>query len=213
MQGLSCRCLPRWCLLRPFLAATSEESVPSKPSVSLTSFDKALVATAGLASKSVRLSPAEKRELKTLAAKGAKSGRSGFTMADRARCIWLIRRAGPDQIPEVKVPKPLRRLVGKLTERSPSHTEAPRLLRQADPTVDPLDRVEKLGRLRGQPLTEEQFQRQLTKILDDPSISAFGVDDGADPFDRLTRVSALETSGVLTPEQAAAIVEEILDAT
>jgi hypothetical protein len=175
---------------------------------SLNSLDKALAAAAGLASKSAKLSPAEKRELRALAAKGAKRGRAGLTMADRARCIWLIRKAGPEKIPDVRLPKRVKPLLG-LNGDTPE-SSAP--LRQPDPTVDPLDRLEKLGRLRGKPLSDEQFERQRSRILEDPAIGTFGTGDGVDPLDRLTRVSELEASGILTSDQAADLTERILDA-
>jgi hypothetical protein len=176
--------------------------------LSLNSLDKALVAAAGLASKSAKLSPPQKKELRALAAKGAKGGRQGFTMADRARCAWLIRKAGPEKIPDVRLPKRVKRLLGldgDTTELSPP-------LLQADPTVDPLDRLEKLAALRGKPLSEEQFQRQRSKILDDATIGTFGTGNGVDPLDRLTRVGELEASGILTSDQAADLTERILDA-
>jgi hypothetical protein len=183
--------------------------MPRTPSLS--ALDKALAIAAGLASKSTKLSPAEKRELRALAAKGAKRGRQGLTMADRARCAWLIRKAGPETVPDIRLPERLKRVLG-LTEPVKHTTEPPYLLGRTDPAVDPIDRLEKLGRLRGKPLTDEQFDRQRSRILMDPAIGSFGMDDGVDPLDRLTRVGELEAAGILTSDQAAELTERILDA-
>lgn len=182
-----------------------------RPTPSLNALDKALVAAAGLASKSAKLSPAEKRELRALAVKGAKRGRQGFTMADRARCAWLIRKAGPEKLPKVRVPARVKRILG-MTESNEDTTTAPPAPRRAGLTVDPLDRLEKLGRLRGKPLTDEQFDRQRSRILEDAAVGSFGADDGVDPLDRLTRVGELEAAGVLTSDQAAELTERIVDA-
>jgi hypothetical protein len=179
--------------------------MPRTPS--LNALDKALVVAAGLASKSAKLSPAEKKELGRLAAKGG----HGLTMADRARCAWLIRKAGPEKLPDIKLPQRLKRILGLTDPHAPT-TEPGPPLRRGDATVDPLDRLEKLGRLRGKPLSDEQFARQRAKILADPAIGAFGTGDGVDPLDRLTRVGELEAAGVLTSDQAAQVTERILDA-
>jgi hypothetical protein len=175
---------------------------------SLTAFDKALVAAAGLASKSAKLSPTEKRELKSLAVKGTKRGRQGFTMTDRARCVWLIRKAGPDNL---KLPRRLRKLL-RLPDGGEETASMPAPLRGAIPTVDPLDRLDKLGRLRGNVLSEAQFDVQRARILADPAIGTFRAEDGADALDRLRRVGELQSAGVITAEQAARLIEQILDA-
>lgn len=171
--------------------------------------DKALAGVAGLASKSAKLSAVEKRELKALAVKGMK-GNQGFTMSDRARCIWLIRKAGPETLPNIKIPPKLRKLLGRSS--GGAGEEPPELVRGGAPYVDPLDRLDKLGRLRGNVLAEGQFDAQRARILADPWIAHFGAAEGADPLDRLTRVGDLESSGVLTADQAARLTEQILDA-
>src|SRR4051812_22114943 len=126
---------------------------------SLNDLDKALAIVAGLAAKSAKLSAAEKQELKALAVKGAKRGQQGLTMVDRARCAWLIRKAGPEKLPELpKLPRGVRRLL-RLPAPEQNSTEPSPPLRQID-AVDPLDRLEKLGGLRGKPLTEAQFDGQ-----------------------------------------------------
>lgn len=168
--------------------------------------DKALAGVAGLASRSAKLSPGEKRELKALAVKGMKK----FTMSDRARCIWLIRKAGPEKLPNIKIPPKLRKLLRLSSEGGGE--EPPEALRGGAPSVDPFDRLDKLGRLRGNVLAEAQFDAQRSRILADPWIARFGAADGADPLDRLTRVGELESSGVLTADQAARLTEQILDA-
>jgi hypothetical protein len=183
-------------------------SMPPRPSSA--AFDKALAGIAGLASKSAKLSPAEKRELKALAVKGMKTGKQGFTMSDRARCVWLIRKAGPEKLPNIKIPPRLRKLLGLLPEGDEPQ-ETPEPLRGGNASLDPLDRLEKLGRLRGKPLTEAQFGTQRSRILADPLIGQFGEADGADPLDRLTRVGEFEASGVLTAKQAAQVTQQILD--
>lgn len=170
------------------------------PTPSLAAFDRALLAVAGLAAASPRLSAAERRELAKLAAAGGNS----LTMADRARCAGLIRKAAPETLPDVRIPPRLR----KLLRPDP----APRQLRGPAPTVDPLDRLVKLGRLRGTVLSEAQFEGQRARILADPAIGAFGAAEGVDPLDRLTQVGALEAAEILEPEQAARLTEQILDA-
>jgi hypothetical protein len=167
--------------------------------------DKALVVAAGLAAKSAKLSSEEKQELQALAVKGE----TGLAMVDRARCAWLIRKAGPEKLP--KLPKRARRLLG-LPAPGEDSTEPSAPLRRIDPAVDPLDRLEKLGGLRGKPLTEAQFDRQRSKILADPAIGIFGTDDGLDPLDRVTRVGELEAADLLTSDQAADLTDRILDA-
>jgi hypothetical protein len=134
--------------------------MPSAPS--LTSVDKTLVVIAGLASKSAKLSTAEKRELKALAVKGTKRGRQGFTVADRARCAWLIRKAGPESLPNVKIPPWLRRLL-RLRESSEDGASVPPPIRSA-PAVDPLDRLDKLAQLR-----ERSFLRRSSRSSDQGS--------------------------------------------
>lgn len=178
--------------------------MPSHPTSA--AIDKALAGVAGLAGKSAKLSPAEKRELKALAVKGLKK----FTMSDRARCIWLIRKSGPEKLPNIKIPPRLRKLLG--FSSGGGGEEPPGSLRGGAPSVDPLDRLEKLGRLRGNVLAEGQFDAQRSRILADPLIAHFGAAEGADPLDRLTRVGELESSGVLTADQAARLTEQILDA-
>lgn len=181
--------------------------MPPRPSPA--AFDRALAGVGGLASKSAKLSAPEKGELEALVVKGVKKDKQGFTMSDRARCIWLIRKAGPERLPNVKVPPRLRRLLGLPPE---DDTPPLRPVRGGPPSVDPLDRLEKLGQLRGNVLTETQFESQRARILADPSIGDFGGAEGADPLDRLTRVGRLEGLGVLTADQAAQITERILDA-
>jgi hypothetical protein len=178
----------------------------------ISSLDKALVAVAVLAAKSAKLSPAEKRELKALATKGAKPGRAGFSHAERARCVWLIRRAGPESIPNLPpLPPWLRRLLHLGLDEKDDGGDRP-LLRGTS-TEDPLSRLEKLATLRGVVLSEAQFELQRTRLLGDPTIGTFGLADGVDPYDRLKRVGDLEVAGVLTKEQAGLIVEQVLDAT
>jgi hypothetical protein len=180
------------------------------PTPSLKSVDKALAGIAGLASKSAKLSAAEKRELKALAVKGIKLGRQGFTVADRARCVWLIRKAGPESLPNVKVPRWLRKLL-HLPAIPEEGASAPLPIRSA-PAQDPLDRLDKLVPLRGKLLSEGQFGVQRSKILGDPEIGTFGVADGIDPLDRLSKVGQHESAGTLTADQAARVTEQILDA-
>ena len=182
--------------------------MPSLPTSA--AIDKALAGIAGLASKSAKLSPVEKRELKALAVKGMKKGNQGFAMSDRARCIWLIRKAGPEKLPNIKIPPKLRKLLGLSPEGGGE--EPPEAVRGGAPSVDPLDRLDKLGRLRGNVLAETQFDAQRARILADPLIAHFGAAEGADPLDRLTRVGDLESTGVLTADQAARLTEQILDA-
>src|SRR5690348_6865034 len=93
--------------------------MPPRPTIR--TFDKTLAGIGTLAAKSGKLSPGEKRELKALAAKGLKNGRQGWTMADRARCVWLIRKAGPESIPNIRIPKRLRALLGR--DDRESHVE------------------------------------------------------------------------------------------
>jgi hypothetical protein len=182
--------------------------MPSAPS--LISVDKTLVVIAGLASKSAKLSAAEKRELKALAVKGTKRGRQGFTVADRARCAWLIRKAGPESLPEVRIPPWLRRLL-RLRDTPEDNASVPPPIRSA-PAVDPLDRLDKLAQLREKVLSEAQFEVQRSKILADPEIGKFGAADGIDPLDRLSKVGQLESSGTITADQAAQVTEQIIDA-
>jgi len=179
------------------------------PTPSLKSVDKALAGIAGLASKSAKLSAAEKRELKALALKGIKPGRQGFSVADRARCAWLIRKAGPESLPNVKTPRWLRRLL-RLAENPEQGALVPPI--RAVPAQDPLARLDKLVPLRGKLLSEGQFELQRLKILADPEIGTFGVADGIDPLDRLSKVGQHETSGTITADQAARVTEQILDA-
>jgi len=178
---------------------------PVKPSTA--NLDKGLVFVAGFAVKSARLSDGEKKELKALTTKGSKKGRLGFNASDRARCIWLIRKAGPETIPTGRVPGWLLRIF-RFAKKSPDILP----VRELAPTIDPLDRLEKLGRLRGAPLSDEQFATQVSRVLKNPGIATFGADLGTDALDRLSRVGELETSGVLTPEQAAELTQRILDA-
>jgi hypothetical protein len=180
--------------------------MPSTPS--LTSVDKVLAGIAGLASKSAKLSAAEKRELKALAVKGVKPRRQGFTVADRARCAWLIRKAGPESLPHVKIPLRLRRLL-RLRE-SPGDGPPDRPPIRDASSVDPLDRLDKLAPLRERVLSEAQFEVQRAKILADREIGTFGVAEGADPLDRLSKVGELESSGTITADQAAQVTEQIL---
>ena len=180
--------------------------MPSTPS--LKSVDKALVVIAGLAAKSAKLSPAEKRELRALTVKGTKQGRQGFTVADRARCAWLIRKAGPESLPQVRIPPRLRRLL-RLSEPPEAPVRPP--IREAA-LVDPLDRLDKLAQLRDKVLSEAQFEVQRSRILLDPEIGTFGTADGTDPLDRLSMVGQLESSGTITADQAAKVTEQILDA-
>lgn len=179
--------------------------MPKTPSTAV--LDKALVAIAGLACKSAKLSPAEKPELKALVAKGAKAGK--FNMTDRARCIWLIRKAAPENIPNVRVPDRVKRVLGL----GNGHDESLPPPTRERPLTDPLDRLEKLGELRGRPLTDSQFAGQRERVLADPLMSSFGSDEKVDPLDRLTKVARLEEAGILTADQAARVTEQILNAT
>ena len=180
------------------------------PTPSLKSVDKALAGIAGLASKSAKLSAIEKRELKALAAKGMKPGRQGFTVADRVRCAWLIRKAGPESLPNVRIPRRLKRLL-HLRENP---ADGPKVLPPIRSVLvqDPLERLDKLVPLRGKLLSEGQFEVQRSRILADPEIGTFGAADGTDPLDRLSKVARLETSSTITAEQAARVTEQILNA-
>lgn len=174
---------------------------------STANLDRGLVFVAGFAVKSAKLSDGEKQELEALATKGRKKGKSGFNVSDRARCIWLIQKAGPETIPTGKVPKWLLRIFG-FGRKTPDILP----LGEPPPMVDPLDRLEKLGRLRGAPLSDEQFATQVSRVIRDPGMTTFGADQGTDALDRLSRVGELEASGVLTPEQGAELTQRILDA-
>jgi len=171
----------------------------------MAALDRTLAALGLLASKSAKLSPAEKRELRALAGKAGKSGRQGLGHADRARTIWLIRKAAPERMPNVDVPPRLR----KLLRMGRAEHEERRSLRSA-PATDPLDRLEKLGSLRGKLLTQEQFEAQRARILAAPAIGSYIGEDGSDPLDRLSKVSQLREQEVLTAEQAADLTEQIL---
>jgi hypothetical protein len=111
--------------------------------------DRGILLAATVAARSPKLTPAEKRELGALVKKhrGRNAARSGWSMADRGRCVWLVRKAMPETIGR---PKPL----------PPGDAPAPR---QAS-DVDPLDRLEKLAALheRGV-LTDAEFAREKQK--------------------------------------------------
>lgn len=162
--------------------------MPKSPSV--TSLDRALVALAVLASKSAKLSPTEKTELRALGRKGAKSGNQGFGMADRARCIWLLRKAGPERLPSIEIPVRLKKLL-KL-DSGAAQPAAPAIRER--PSVDPLDRLKTLGDLRGKPLTEAQFSAQRDLILADPLVASYGAGDDIDPLERRRRSAAQRAS-------------------
>jgi hypothetical protein len=180
------------------------------PTLPLTSVDKALAAVAALAAKSTKLSAAEKKELKALAAKSVKPGKQGLTMADRAHCCWLIRKAGPESLPNVKVPPGIKRRL-HLPEGSENGQHVPPSIKPA-PAQDPLDRLEKLVPLRGKILSDAQFDDQRARILADPTIGTFGTADGIDPLDRIGKVAQLESSGTITAQQSARVTEQILSA-
>lgn len=178
--------------------------MPKTPSTA--AIDRALMGIGGLASKSVKLSAAEKTELEALVKRGAKSGKLG--MADRARLIWLIRKAGPESIPDLRIPPQVKKLLKLKRNGNP---EAAKTIREA-PKVDPLDRLEKLGALRGRPLSDAQFVAQRDLLAADPHIASFRGDADADPLDRLMKVAQLQEAEILTPEQSARITEQILEA-
>lgn len=177
--------------------------MPPKPN--LARVDKALLLAAGLAAKSGKLSAREKAELRALVVKGAKRGAQGWNTADRLRCMWLIKKAGPEALPKGEVPDWLR----KLLRRSSAAGEDPVRERAG---VDPLTRLVKLGELRGAVLSEEQFASQVTKVMSDPFMPTYGAADGVDPLDRLSKVGELQSLGVLTEAQASALTSQILDA-
>ena len=116
--------------------------------------DRGILLAASVAVRSPKLTPAEKRELRTLIKKhgGRGAARSGWSMADRARCAWLVRKALPETLrpPKPGVPD------GALPPGRPYD-------------VDPLDRLEKLAALheRGV-LTDAEFAREKQKILGAP---------------------------------------------
>lgn len=116
--------------------------------------DRGILLAASVAVRSPKLTPAEKRELRTLIKKhgGRGAARSGWSMADRARCAWLVRKALPETL---RAPKP----------GGPDGALPPG--RPYD--VDPLDRLEKLAALheRGV-LTDAEFAREKQKILGAP---------------------------------------------
>lgn len=116
--------------------------------------DRGILLAASVAVRSPKLTPAEKRELRTLIKKhgGRGAARSGWSMADRARCAWLVRKALPETL---RPPKP----------GGPDGALPPG--RPYD--VDPLDRLEKLAALheRGV-LTDAEFAREKQKILGAP---------------------------------------------
>jgi hypothetical protein len=178
------------------------------PIPSLKSVDKALAGFAGLLCKSPNLSDDEKKALKALAAKGVKPGKQGFTVTDRAHCVWLIRKAGPERLPNVKIPPWLRKLL-HLRERSEGAPVLPPIT--PAPAQDPLDRLAKVAPLRGKNLSEAQFDLLRSKILADPEIGTFGTADGTDQLDRLSKVAQLESSGTITAQQAVRVTEQILD--
>ena len=169
--------------------------------LSLATLDRALAAAGALATKSGKLSAAEKRELRTLVTKAAKTGRQGLAHADRARVAWLIRKAGPEKV----------RLPGGLDERLKRRKEGePRAPLRSPTAVDPLDRLEKLGALRSR-LTDDQFRSQRERILGDEAIADFDIED-VDPLDRVAKIGNLVETGVLSDQQAADLTARILAA-
>jgi Short C-terminal domain len=117
--------------------------------------DRGILLAASVAVRSPKLTPAEKRELRTHIKKhgGRGAARSGWSMADRARCVWLVRKALPEALP------------GRPKPGSPDGVLPPG--RPYD--VDPLERLEKLAALheRGV-LTDAEFTREKQKILGAP---------------------------------------------
>jgi hypothetical protein len=116
--------------------------------------DRGILLAASVATRSPKLKPDEKRELGALVKKhrGRNADRSGWSMADRARCVRLVRKAMPETI-------------GRSKPLPPGGAPPPR--QPAD--VDPLDRLEKLAALheRGV-LTDAEFAREKQKILGAP---------------------------------------------
>jgi hypothetical protein len=57
--------------------------------------DRGILLAASVAVRSPKLTPVEKRELRTLMKKhgGRGAARSGWSMADLGRCVWLVRKA------------------------------------------------------------------------------------------------------------------------
>jgi hypothetical protein len=117
--------------------------------------DRGILLAASVAVRSPKLTPAEKRELRTLMKKhgGRGAAPSGWSMADRARCVWLVRKALPETIP------------GRPKPGGPDGARPPGLPYD----VDPLDRLEKLAALHERGLlTDAEFAREKQKILGAP---------------------------------------------
>jgi hypothetical protein len=122
----------------------------------------------------------------------------------------LIRKAGPESLPNVTIPRWLRRLL-RLSDSPKEGASVPPPIRSV-PVQDPLERLDKLVPLRGKLISEGQFELQRLKILADPEIGTFGMAHGIDPLDRLSKVGQHESSGTITADQAARVTEQILDA-
>lgn len=176
---------------------------PKVPKDSLKRLDREVLGKAArLVAVSPLLTPEEREELLELAHKALTTRAfAGIGYTGRFRTIRLIRKAGPETLPN-DVPPAVRRLL-----RMRGETEAT-LNRHVTPD-DPLTRIEKLHALRGKPLSEEQYAGQLAKIIGDSALPAHAA---ADQLDRLAKVHELHESGALTDEQATTVTSLILDA-
>ena len=177
--------------------------LPRVPKDALKRFDREILGrTAQFAAVSPLLDPEEREELQELARKAMTTRAfAGIGHTARFRTIQLIRKAGPETLPN-DVPPAVRRLLGVRGE-----TEA--TLNRHATTEDPLTRIERLHRLRGKPLSEEQYARELVKIMGDPALPAYAA---GDQVDRLAKVHELHESGALTDDQVTTITALILDA-
>src|SRR5256885_17075540 len=95
-------------VLRPRLDLERLPTVPAKktPRAYRGHLDRGLVLAATLAAKSPKLTPAEKRELTALVKKHKPTGRGGWTMADRARCVGIVPKGPPESMPGRPKPSP-----------------------------------------------------------------------------------------------------------
>jgi len=164
-------------------------------------FDRALLAAAAAAAASPKLSPAEKKRVRTLMTKSRSA--KGWNLSERMECFGLVQKAAPEKLP--KLPKVIRdRLPGSAKEAPP--------IRQAS-HVDPLDRLAKAADLRGEEvLTEEQFVARRDAILSLPRLADWGVEEGVDPLDRVAEAHRLRKRDALTEEQFTHVRQIILDA-
>lgn len=168
-------------------------------------FDKALLYASELAVRSGKLSDKDKAELRRLITKGRKKGKQGWSLSDRTRCLYLVRKAGPE---DLKLPEWMRRILGLGREGDLGDTEPVPIRSSSD--TDPLERLMKLGDLRDREVVApEQFELQRAQLLADQTIAAYGE---VDHLDRLSLLGDLKARQIITEEQFDRVRSRILDA-